>query len=177
MTNQINQKISQYLDGDLDRSDAVQLLKTLQQDEQLQTKLQRYIVAQQALKSTPVMMAESDFLSKVRQELEHEPIHFQAKPRAVKPAHKTPIWALAASVAALAVIVPAWMKATVVNPNASMLMVQEQPKTTSESSERVRVYPVNQRFQDYLQAHNGSLYTNGAAKLQGQTQLASYDQK
>ncbi len=176
MSEQMNQKISQYLDRDLSRSDTLELFKTMQQDEQVQAKLQRYLIAQQALKAKPVIMADSDFLSKVKQELEHEPVYIQP-PKPAQLHHKPALWALAASIVAVAIIVPTWIKTTQTVPLGTMAMVQKSTTADFESSDRVRVYPVNQRFQDYLQAHNGSLYTNGTAKLKAQTHLASYDQE
>lgn len=175
MSEQINQKISQYLDRDLSRKDTLQLFQTMQQDEQVQAKLQRYLIAQQALKARPVIMADNDFLSKVKQELEHEPVYLQS-PKPIQSSHKTALLALAASIVAVAVIVPTWIKTTQTGPLGTMAMVQRSDDADMESSDRVRVYPVNQRFQDYLQAHNGSLYTNGTAKLKAHTHLASYDQ-
>lgn len=177
MTDPINQKISQYLDGDLERGEALELFKHMQNDVQLQNKLQRYLVAQQALRSIPVLMAESDFLSKVKHELEHEPVYLMPRPQPVKPLRKASMLALVASLGALAVIVPVWKKATAINPSGQMLLTRQQTTADIETPERVRTYPVNQRFESYLQAHNGSLYTNGTARIQTQARLASYGQE
>lgn len=176
MTNQTNQKISQFLDDDLARDDALSLFKNMQHDRQLQTKMQRYLLAQEALRAKPVMMADNDFLDKVKQELESEPVYLMPRKQSVKPLRKSSLLALAASIAALAIIIPVWTKSTLINPSAQMQLSQQQA-VEAEPIERVRVYPVNQRFQDYLQAHNGSLYTNGTASSHVQTQLASYGQE
>lgn len=178
MSEQLNQKISQYLDGDLDRNDALHLLKEMQVDTRLQSKLQRYLIAQQAIRATPSIMAEQDFLSKVQQGLQSEPVYFLPKAKSkINTLKKSSLLAVAASLVALTVMVPVWMKSTFVNPNASMMLSQEKTTDVTERSEHVRMYPVNQRFQDYLQAHNGSLYTNGTTRNLAQAQLAGYDQE
>jgi sigma-E factor negative regulatory protein RseA len=38
-------------------------------------------------------------------------------------------------------------------------------------------YPLNKRINDYLQAHNSSVYTNGEANFQPNARVTAYSQK
>jgi sigma-E factor negative regulatory protein RseA len=177
MTNQIHKKLSQYLDGDLEKAEALELLTLMQADPELQQKLRRYLIVQQALKTTPVATANTDFLSKVKQGIEHEPVYLLPRQAPIKPVRKATILALAAALGAFAVIVPIWKKAAPNSPAEQVYLSQQQPTADFDKLQRVRTFPVNQRFHNYLQAHNGSLYTNGTAIYQAQARLASIGQE
>ena len=177
MTDQSHKQLSQYLDGDLEKSEALGLFRQMQNDPTLQEKLQRYLIAQQVLKSAPVVMASSDFLSKVKQGVESEPVYLMPRQSPAKPMRKAAMLALAASLGAMAVIIPIWKKAAPNHSADQVYLSQQQTPVDADNLQRVRTYPVNQRFHSYLQAHNGSLYTNGTAIYQAQARLASFGQE
>jgi sigma-E factor negative regulatory protein RseA len=183
MSDPFNQKISQYLDGDLNRRESLYLLTTLEQQPHLQATMQRYQLINQALKARPVITANTDFVAQLKQKLKEEPVYLLPRqPR--KRYYKTAALALAASLTAIAVIVPISMKINATYSASPVTLAQRStPPTHTPANEALavnhtrqplRIVPVNKRFQDYLQAHNGSLYTNGATNFQYRPQLASY---
>ncbi|MEQ1636157.1 MAG: sigma-E factor negative regulatory protein [Methylococcales bacterium] len=194
MSDPIHQKISQFLDDDLNQLESLQLLNALQQQPHLQSTMQRYLLINQALKSRPVLAASEGFVAQIQQKLEQEPVYFLPRQSRISPPFfKKAALALAASVAAVAIILPVGMRVISINHTGVLNLAQQQAvKSTKQallgahpsdagllvsnnSGSSMRMYPVNQRFQDYLQAHNGSLYTtNGVENLQYRAQLASY---
>ncbi|NOT86009.1 MAG: sigma-E factor negative regulatory protein [Methylococcaceae bacterium] len=191
MSEPINQKISQFLDDDLNQSESLHLLTAMQQQPHLQATMQRYLLINQALKSKSIVVADVDFVAQIAQQLEQEPVYLLPKRRREARNYKPVFLALAASISAMAIIVPITLKMNArhnVNPVALAQLQSEfsvdSPETipTSggyelpEPAQPMRLYPVNKRFQDYLQAHNSSLYTNDPANFQTRAQLASYGQ-
>lgn len=183
MSDQINQKISQFLDDDLNDLESLQLLKAMQQQPHLQKTIQRYQLINQAVKSRPVLMADQHFADQIRQQLEQEPVYLLPQRRLKANPYKAVALGLAASIAAIAFIAPTVTKLNVGNHYSTASVAQQKLDATSTQvlvanvqKQTMRMYPVNKRFQGYLLAHNDSLYTNGAANFQNHTQLASYDQ-
>lgn len=182
MSDSFNQKISQYLDNELSSTESFQLLQAMQQQPEHQETMQRYMLIKQALKARPALMAEADFSVKLRQQLAQEPTYLLPQKRPKTHAWQKPILALAASFLAVAIIVPVVKKINTAHTTPTLAMVQTYQGSSlrggmlmTPSNESVaHPYPVNKRFQDYLQAHNGSLYTNGAANFQTRAQLAGY---
>lgn len=174
MSKPYDQKISQFLDNDLERSEALQLLKAMQQQPELQAKLRRYALAQHAIKSSYVIAADNNFAARVRQSLEAEPAYLLV-PQQPKERYKlATALALAASVAIMAIVIPFTVKTAMIEKSGSMQLSQQEQEL-DQTTQQVRMYPVNRRFQDYLQAHNSSAYVSGASNLQPYVKLAGYE--
>jgi sigma-E factor negative regulatory protein RseA len=192
MVDPLNQKISQYLDGDLDPAEVLQLLQAMQQQPHLNQTMQRYALINQAVKSRPVIMADAAFTVQLQEKLAQEPVYFLPQHRRKIYFYPKAALALAASLMAVAVIVPI-VKNLNARQSPAVFSGAQYPQMPTKDTlmsantlqsgllanspakrQTTRLYPVNKRFQDYLQAHNGSLYMNDPANFQYRAQVASY---
>lgn len=175
MSNPNHQKIAQLVDNDLEPNEALALLKTMQQQPELQAKLRRYALAQHALKSNTVISAAPDFSQRLSQRLAEEPIHFLPQRAKSQQRYKlSSALAIAASIAIVAVFIPLTSKIASTEKAGALTVSQAAPENEL-ASQQMRMYPVNRRFQDYLQAHNSSAYVSGASNIQTQVKLVEYD--
>lgn len=192
------EKLSQFIDDDLERSEALELLTTLQQRSELQAKLRRYALTQHALKHKQVVAADLDFAAKIRHELENEPLYLLPRQKlsqlptakadaptphtsVVKPlpVHTSkPLrpkvlgFSMVAAIIMAVVIMPSIMNSMT---EEKVIMMSHQERIQEEYPNEVRLYPVNRRFQDYLQAHNNSLYANGEISVHNRAQYVTYE--
>lgn len=83
MNTEINQKISSFLDNDLNSSDEEKLLLKISKDPELINKLTRYQTVKHVLKHDNLVTVKSDFLEKIQQEIDQEP-HFLIPKQIVK---------------------------------------------------------------------------------------------
>jgi len=154
------QTISQFLDNDLDSGEALAMLQAMQKDPELANTLSRYEAASYALKTQEYIAVKPDFLSGISAQLENEPSYFlparKAKPKLAF-AYNQKILALAASVAAVAVLVVYGGKQL---GQLNQPTVMQTAKVQVENPD-----PVNKRINAYLQAHNNSVYTYGETNL------------
>ena len=102
MSEDLNQKISQFLDNELDHVNALNLLKKMQFQSELQDKLNRYEAISHALKTDVFLSTKADFSTKICQQIQNEPVYFLPQHKPFKRTHK--LIALAASIAIVAVI-------------------------------------------------------------------------
>ena len=165
MPEDLNQKISQFLDNELDHAEALKLLQKMQSQSELQDKMNRYEAISHALKTDVFLAVRSDFSAKIHQQIQQEPFHLSPQRKAFKRTHK--LMALAASIAIVAVIAGRSLEPPF--KAASTLQVA-QPQLPEP-------YPLNKRINDYLQAHNSSVYTNGEADFQPLARVTAYSDK
>ena len=177
MSEDLNQKISQFLDNELDPVDALSLLKKMRSQPELQDKLNRYEMISHAMKADAFLLTKADFSTKLQQQIQQEPVYLLPQRKRFKPSHKQ--MALAASFVIVAVIVGRSMNDP--DPHfkaASALQVAQQPHPEkSVNPAEVPQNQLNKRINDYLQAHNSSVYTNGEANFQPFARVATYSQK
>ena len=178
MSEDLNQKISQFLDNELDPVDALSLLKKMRSQPELQDTLKRYEMISHAMKADAFLLTKADFSAKIQQQIQQEPVYLLPQQRKrFKPSHKQ--MAVAASFVIVAVIVGRSMN----DPDqpfkaASALQVAQQPQPKkSVNSVDVPQDQLNKRINDYLQAHNSSVYTNGEANFQSFARVATTNQK
>jgi sigma-E factor negative regulatory protein RseA len=187
MYEDLNQKISQFLDKELDYNEALSLLKKIQAHPEVKNKLNRYEAISSAIKSETFLTARPDFSERIRQEIQNEPAYLLPG-RKMPPQHKQlkrhhKILAVAASLAVVAVITTR----TINNPpdkikSASIIEVAqqqlpEQPSEPVSYKNEAEPSPINSQINDYLQAHNSSVYTNGQANFQPYTRVTAYSRK
>jgi len=182
MPEDLNQKISQFLDNELDHVQALNLLKKMQLQSELQNKLSRYEAISHAIKADVFLLIESDLSIKIRQQILKEPVYFLPQHKSFKRrSHKQ--LAVAASIAIVAVIAGRSMNNKVQHPQAaSAVQVAQhqlplQPPNPVVNANQAAQYPLNKRINDYLQAHNSSVYTNGEADFQPFAKLTAYSHK
>ena len=184
MNNEINQKIIQFLDDDLDPTELETLLHKVKKQPELKNKMSRYQLTSQAIKADTVIMADSSFSEKVHQQLKQEPHHFLPKKKVINKSHsfwqKTSL-AVAASVACVAVIMS--QQGTLQNTEQPTQMVLAQKKQVEQRPVQTLIAPQqvqfsqHERFKAYLQAHNDDLYTHGSLNTQSLAQVVSYGQE
>ena len=102
MQEQVNEKISLFIDDELDSEHALSLLRTIQEDEELKDKLQRYHLVSQVLKNDTCYLLDSSFADNIHLQIRKEPIYFFPVKKAGVNWRKTGL-AVAASIA-LAVV-------------------------------------------------------------------------
>ncbi|NOQ36275.1 MAG: hypothetical protein GQ569_10320 [Methylococcaceae bacterium] len=190
MDEDVNQKISRFVDNEMNADEAFELIKKVQLKAELKDKVTRYQVVSQALSTERVLPVKTDFLAGIQQGIANEPSYLlpvKSRPKASRQA----IVAIAASIALVAVLAtrmdyekPSAEKLNTLSASAAPV-IKKQTVVEKKPRTKVALYKpfkpsqeVNQnnRFNDYLQAHNASLYTNGVATFQPHVQTVSYRQ-
>ena len=181
MPEDFNQKISQFLDNELDHVQALNLLKKMRLQPELQDKLNRYEAISHAIKTDVFSVTNADFLSKISQQIQKEPVYLLPQHKPFRRSHKQ--IALAASIVIVAVIAGHSMNDPDQYPKAGSAVqvaqhqLPEQPSNQAVYTNQDAQYPLNKRINDYLQAHNSSVYTNGEADFQSFARVTTYSQK
>ncbi|GAB6142348.1 hypothetical protein JCM14076_30770 [Methylosoma difficile] len=183
MNEELNQKISQFLDDDLDRDEAIGLLQKMRTTPELTQKLNRYEAISHALKTDVFIDISTDFSARISQQIEQEPVYFSPKAKSkiiIKPHYKQ--WALAASVAVCAVLVERGLNTPTLQPieNRQALQVassQTKQATIAPETEALPTPSLNARINEYLQAHNSSVYATSEAELKPFTRVTAYNQQ
>lgn len=165
------------MDNDLDRHEAYNLLKKIRSNPDLKEKLIRYETISHALKTECFLLPDPEFSAKISQQIKQEPSYLLPGTKAFMRNRK--MLATAASVAVVAVIAGLSMnhpgeEVKTVSAIATPVMATANPASANLPVER---YPVNKQINDYLQAHNSSVYTNGQANFQPYTRVTAYSQK
>ncbi|CAG7855954.1 hypothetical protein MCAMS1_00277 [biofilm metagenome] len=188
MHDDINEKISRLIDGDLGYAETLELLKKIQADESLRNKMCRYQSISQSVKADAFFPVSSDFSRKIFQEVQQEPTYFlpqliKSQPESQAQSlqkHARGKWlAVAASTIAVAVLVGQSMRndRTVGNPQNITAIAQSSLPVSyppAQKTKHINRRPLNAQFNDYLQAHNNSVYTNGEAEFQPYARVASF---
>ena len=181
MPEDLNQKISQFIDNELDHVNALSLLKKIKLQPELQDKLNRYEAISYAMKTDVFLLTTTDLSTKIHQQIQKEPHYLLPQHKPLKRNHKQ--IAVAASIAIVAVIAGHGMNnQDQHSKKASVIQVAQQqlPKQSSNpvvKANQVGQYPLNKRINDYLQAHNSSVYTNGEANFQPFARVTAYSHK
>jgi sigma-E factor negative regulatory protein RseA len=198
MPENLNQKISQFIDNELDEVDALYLLKKMQIKPGLQGKLNRYQVIGQVIKGDIGIVPEADFVNRISLQIQQEPIYLLPKIKVEKMSYKKPV-AIAASLFIVAIIVghsvtdkaqPTRVVSTLQvadNNKANNKEVKKQEDKPLEAIAqkaispqaiaKVSEDPLNKQISDYLQAHNGNLDTNNEPAFQPYARVSSYNQE
>jgi sigma-E factor negative regulatory protein RseA len=168
MPEDLNQKVSQFLDNELDNDEALTLLQKMQLQSELQDKMYRYEAISHAMKSDVFLVAESDFSARIREQIQQEPDYFLPQHKPINRDSK--LIALAASIAIVAVIAGRSISDQDQHSRSvstTQVVAQHRPPEQSANpsayANQVAKYPLNKRINDYLQAHNSSVYTDEAA--------------
>ncbi len=183
MHNEANQKISMFIDNELDYDESLDLLKKIRTDDVLKARMMRYQAISHTLKTEEFQQLRSDFSDKISQQIKQEPVYFLPK-TSVKPQRKK-MFAIAASTIAAVVLVGEAIKnhqdeayPTIAATNVTAL---QQLAGTSiatlkpeEKDQNSRRQPMNAQFNDYLRAHNASTYTSGEVNIQPYARVAAF---
>jgi len=185
MPEDLNQKISQFLDNELDHVNALSLLRKIQLQSELQNKLNRYEAISHAMKTDVFLLTKPDLATKIHQQIQKEPHYLLPQQRSqqkpLKSNHKH--IAVAASFALIAVIAGSNMNSSDQHSKAASVIQVAQKQLPKQSTNPVAYAnkaeqdPLNKRINDYLQAHNSSVYTNGEANFQPFARVTAYSHK
>lgn len=185
MNEKLNQQISQFFDNELYTDEALDLLENMRSDAGLIQKLNRYEAISHALKTDQYLSLRADFSAQISAQLEAEPVHLLPRKKPMN--RRSYQWlALAASVAVVSVIAIRSLPHPGSNniPTAPLQVAQQQlPKkilpnspVEAQAQKPGAEQPLNERINDYLQAHNGNVYINNP-NLNSMTRVTSYNQK
>ncbi|MCK5898173.1 MAG: sigma-E factor negative regulatory protein [Methylococcales bacterium] len=173
MDEHLNQKISCLIDDELKNNEALALLKKIQLDSNLSQTLNRYQIARYALSSQQYLPMSPDFLKGVQTGISDEPNYLL--PTYQKPHPK--IIALAACAAMVTVI--AFGMLYYQNPKMNTMSAPSlsSMKKSTPINHKEQTPAQTKRLNNYIQAHNNSLYTNGVVTATPYIQTASYQKK
>jgi len=177
MSEDLNQKISQFLDNELNHIEALNLLHKIQSQPELQDKLNRYEIISHAIKTDAFLLTKDDFSKNISQQIQQEPFYLLPQHKSFKRSHKQ--IAVAASIVIVAVIAGLGLNdQSSDSRSASILQVaQHQPTEQPVNASQEAQHPLNNRINDYLQAHNSSVYTNGEANFQPFAKVTAYNRQ
>ncbi len=187
MHEDLNQKISQLLDNELDQNEALSILQKIQVQSELINKMNRYEAISHVLKTDVFLYPSPDFSAKVNQQIQNEPFYLLPKsyPLAQQQPfkHSNKIIALAASIALVTIISTQSIyysddksKAlqTIQLAEQKIIEPPSKPTTVLHKNEQP---PLNARINDYLQAHNSSVYTSGEANFRPFATVSAHSQE
>jgi len=154
MSEDLNQKISQFMDNELEHAEALLLLANLNAQPELQHKLNRYAAISHALKSGVYLEVKADFLDDIAQQIQQEPIPVPIveKPVAFKQAY--PWLVLAASLAMIALLTEQRFNSQFVIPAATLQMAQRWLPESSDLNKRISLYLKEHRSDAYAQSQD-----------------------
>ncbi|CAA9892302.1 conserved hypothetical protein [Candidatus Methylobacter favarea] len=182
MYEDLNQKISQFLDKELDYKESLNLLKKLQAQPEARNKLNCYETISHALKAHVFLTVRPDFFERIRQEIQQEPVYLL--PQLKRPQHTQfkrnhRLTAVAVSLAIVAVITTHNINNTADNIKPASIIEVAQQRTPEPVSQKNEAEPsaINSQINDYLQAHNSSVYTNGEATFHPYARVTAYSRK
>ncbi|MBD9355899.1 sigma-E factor negative regulatory protein [Methylomonas albis] len=167
MQEQLNEKLSQFIDDELDTQQALSLLKSLQNDGLLKDKLRRYQIASQVLKSSEYSLVNSDFVDKIHEQIRQEPTYLLPQKKAAVNWQKAAL-AIAASIALAVVWVSSKVDKQMQNPMATAEIVAQGNPSAEE---------MHARFKNYLEAHDNALYVNSVQAGQPYARVVGYRQE
>jgi sigma-E factor negative regulatory protein RseA len=187
---EVNEKISRLIDADLNYNETLALLKQVQSDDALKAKMCRYQAISEALKTDQFYQVKSDFSNQIFQALQQEPTYLlpsfkpqQHLPSPSKYSNRNKLFAVAASSVAAAILVGYNIfNDKQINGPQNLAKISTYPAqlvATNSKPDKSKPdrQPLNAQFNDYLQAHNNSVYTNGEANFQPYAKVTSYDQR
>jgi sigma-E factor negative regulatory protein RseA len=179
MQEELNLKVSQFIDNDLPVEEALELLDGIEEHQDLKNKLHRYEAIRQAIKTDLFIQVDEGFVRQINQQIQQENVHFLPCKRRIGQNYKTLI-AIAASLAIVAVIIIGGLSQSTHNNINELQMIAQDEQSVgqqwADSSSATQLQRENPRYYDYLEAHQGSLYVSGLP-FQHHSRVASYGQE
>jgi sigma-E factor negative regulatory protein RseA len=166
MSEDLNQKISQFMDNELEHADALQLLAALNAQPELQHKLHRYAAISYALKNQVYLKVKDDFSANIAEQIQQEPVPVIEQALSFKQTYQ---WlALAASLAIIAFILDQSFNAQLFKPAATLQMAQ---RWLPEQSD------LNKLIGQYLKEHSFDAYAKSEVDDKPYGKVTTYNQK
>ncbi|MDD4915114.1 MAG: sigma-E factor negative regulatory protein [Methylococcales bacterium] len=175
MQEQFNEKISLLIDDQLGKDQALALLRKLHGDEELKSKLQRYQVLSLVLKHQQCPPPHNGLADKIRQQIQHEPSFLLP---ARKPAIRAVNWRRTSlAVAASIMLAMIWAANKIEKPDTAYGQAQFALALPLPSQQQLRHDPVDDHFNDLLQAHDNSVYVNHVRQAQPYARVVGFQQE
>ena len=166
MSEDLNLKISQFMDNELEYDETVMLLNALAAEPQLKHKLNRYLAISHALKSQVYLDVKADFSETIAKYIQQEPILVLEKTMLIKQTYQ---WlALAASFAIIAFVVEQSLGSQLFKPVATLQIAQQLLPEQSDLNKRITVN---------LQNHNSGAYAESDEGVKPYAKVTIYNQK
>jgi sigma-E factor negative regulatory protein RseA len=166
MSEDLNQKISQFMDNELEHADAIELLAALNAQPELQHKLHRYTAISHALKNQVYLKVKDDFSANIAEQIQQESVPVIEQAPSFKQTYQ---WlALAASLAIIAFIVDQSFNTQLFKPAATLQMAQ---RWLPEQSD------LNKLIGQYLKEHSFDAYAKSDADDKPYGKVTTYNQK
>jgi len=177
MHDEINQLISQFIDDELSREDSLRLLRILKDRPEVEEKMRRFELTRAVMTRKKAVLADADFVKKISQQIAQEPSFLIPKKSSFNNLLISSALAVAASVAIVTVLVLRDVSNGSENGRQSMVVADAGRQSTQpqEVEEVPLMQPVDARFNEYLQAHRGSLYI-AEPTIHPYARLAGYGQ-
>jgi sigma-E factor negative regulatory protein RseA len=170
MQEQSNEKISLFIDDELESQKALQLLQKISKDEDLQGVLQRYQLMSHVLKNEESYLLDKNFADNIQAKISREPNYLL---RRQKPEFNWQRMGLA--IAASIVLAVVWLAQKIDDRAHSG---EPQQEIAFIAPQTIQPGVVNARFNDYLQAHENEVYINNIQRGQAvNTRLVGYQQE
>ncbi len=180
----IGLKLSQFLDDELDQQQALSLLKKMRHNTDIEVKMLRYQVIGQVLRTEESIHKPIYLVNKVHDALDNEVFHFHP---ATKTAHKKiKRVAIAATLAAVAIMIPIVQKQNTTHQNDVVQIAHKQPESFKSQGQTLTVAHVDQtspvlrqrtlareRLNDYLYAHSNRIFVTPDASFSPYVRTAS----
>jgi len=165
-----SEQLSAFIDDALDDRSAGRLLNDLSADPTLNAKYRRYQAARMAMRAETVALPDLDFAKRVRQAIDLEPVAFA--PRAAKQQFRERVttFALAASMAALAILVVRSVNHYSPDHAGEILAGVNLSTPVTKAS-------MEPDLRDYINMHNESAYLSGSQGLMSSVRLVSGGQR
>jgi sigma-E factor negative regulatory protein RseA len=183
MHNEANQKISMFIDEELEYRESVELLKKIKLDDAVKAKMRRYQIISHVIKTEEYIPLSADFTDKISAQIQQEPVYLLPVTSQPQSNQRKKMYAIAASTIAAVVLVgkaindqssttyPASASSSTVAPQQLAAIPVNKPELKVHANNR---QPANARFNDYLRAHNGSIYTSGEVSIQPYARVAAF---
>jgi len=178
--------ISQFIDDELDQQQALSLLEAMRKNSQIESKLLRYQVIGQVIRTETSIQRPVSMVNRVSDAVKQEVIHLH--PRKQKIRYYVKAAAIAATLAGVAVVTPHLIKQqddSIDNRSVQMAKMEQektvnQPVTLAASHFRkplsMQFNHTQKQLQGYLYAHSNRVFVASNMGLRPYVQTASLNQ-
>lgn len=170
---EINQKISLLIDDELDSRQAQRLLQEIQHDPELQATLQRYQLLGQALKYKQCQVLDKQFAAKIHQQISQEPSYLlpSAKPVTVVKPNRFSVQKAGLALAASILLAIMWLTSNQAYQQAPL------PSLVFMAPQQDVPAGMSPRLNEYLQAHDNTLYSSQTGRVQPYARVVGFHQE
>ncbi len=179
MSNELDQKISQLLDNEMNYSETISVLHELGRNSDAAEKYKRYSIISHTLKTSKVALSEHNLVKQISAKLEQEPVVLVPNAQKIttnKSRNKVPL-----AVAASLILMVGGIGSSLIYKQQSKLeparQVVNNDKKLKENHPIAKTVNTDSRFNDYLEAHVGSLYAAGSPRFQPPVSVVNYEQQ